>query len=66
MQNYFLSTGSLRKMSTGETEYNLGDDTFTPDISKLLVYSTEHLLKKKGNLFQSEKKQNMTKRQKKV
>ena len=39
----FLSAGSLRKMSTGEIEYNLGDDTFTPDISKLLVYSTEHL-----------------------
>ena len=36
----FLTAGSLRKMSTGEIDYNLGDDTFTPDTSELLVYST--------------------------
>ena len=34
----FLSAGSL----SGD-EYNLGDDRFTPDISKLFVYSTEHI-----------------------
>ena len=42
----FMSAGSLKKLSTGEIEYDLGSDIFSPDINQLLAYSTGHLKSK--------------------